>query len=624
MPIQGLIENHMLAVRPCIQGKGAALCLLEHSEDESTKALLATPGIKRYPPGKGIAAQWCRDRDQIVLQWPGGQAPVPDWTQYREGWEDPAREQPEPDELELEIGLGELSLTDQQKAMLLPVEARIQNLVYPASIKARVTAAATKSFKRRSRWASKLHGHFRGKAQARWVQRVKDQGLEKAIQKIKEQQGPTVMIKKTLAPSKKSRGVAKFRPRPKRKAQGDAKAKDAPVDAKAEAAPVDAEIDDHPLLKKDIRVVNEAAGTTLIGRAGQVVRAFEVTEASGAKWTRLAVSEALAGGKAKHFFANSEHVQETALDGQVEPMGALLDFRKLKGDLLAETIQTLDLDKHPENLEAPEHGQCLEHSSVRAGLLELELRFQDVECKLVPPQVALALSNYASEQDLGGETEAFHKQLASSKHVILVVWSEPPAHYTYLELYEDANGGPEGYRVTYKDSLEKPSQEGLQRAARILKTLGFRESAESLRPSSAPQGYQRDGWSCGLWVLKWIETRLREVRGEPRLPDPSIEESLKKVGTFIAKLKRKAQPQPKAKSAPKAKAKPRAKPKLAEHETLEEALQAGLRCTKCVATTKGTKGCRACVGEWFEGIRLRATPDCFLKRMGIQVPGDED
>ena len=81
MPIQGLIENHILAVRPCIQGKGAALCLLEHSEDESTKALLATPGIKRYPPGKGIAAQWCRDRDQIVRQWPGGQAPVPDWTQ---------------------------------------------------------------------------------------------------------------------------------------------------------------------------------------------------------------------------------------------------------------------------------------------------------------------------------------------------------------------------------------------------------------------------------------------------------------------------------------------------------------------------------------------------------------
>ena len=435
------------------------------------------------------------------------------------------------------------------------------------------------------------------------------------------------MIKKTLAPSKKSRGVAKFRPRPKRKAEaeGDAEAEDAPVDAKAEAAPVEAEIDDHPLLNKSIRVVNEAAGTRLIGRAGQVVKAFEVTEASGAKWTRLAVSEALARGKAKHFFANSEHVQETALDGEVKPMGTLLDFRTVTRYLLDKTIQTLGLDKHPENLEAPAPDQYLEHSTVRAGLLELELRFQDVECKLVPPQVALALSDYASEKDLSGQTEAFHKQLASSKHVILVVWSEPPAHYTYLELYEDASGGPEGYRVTYKDSLQEPSPQGLQRAARILKTLGFRASAESLRPSSAPQAYQSDGWSCGLWVLKWIETRLREVRGEPRLPDPSVEEYLRKVATFIAKLKQKAQkPQPEAKSAPKAKAKPRAKLKLAEHKTLEEALQAGLKCTKCVATTKGTKGCRACMGERFEAIRLRAAPDDFLKRMGIEIPDDED
>ena len=90
-------------------------------------------------------------------------------------------------------------------------------------------------------------------------------------------------------------------------------------------------------------------------------------------------------------------------------MAPSLDWRKVRADMLAEIIQTLDLVKHPQNLEEPEHGQCLEHSSVRAGLLELDVRFQDVECKLVPPQVALALSNHESHhQDLGGETEAFH------------------------------------------------------------------------------------------------------------------------------------------------------------------------------------------------------------------------
>ena len=39
-----------------------------------------------------------------------------------------------------------------------------------------------------------------------------------------------------------------------------------------------------------------------------------------------------------------------------------------------------------------------------------------------------------------------------------------------------------------------------------------------------------------------------------------------------------------------------------EHQTLEEALAAGLRCTKCVATKQSTKGCKACMGKWFEAI----------------------
>ena len=307
-------------------------------------------------------------------------------------------------------------------------------------------------------------------------------------------------------------------------------------------------------------------------------------------------------------------------------MAPCLDWRKVRDDWLAEITQSLDLVKNPQNLEEPTHGQCVEHSSVRAGLLELELRFKDVECKLVPPQIALALSNHESHhQDLGGETEAFHKELATAKHVILVVWSELPAHYTYLELYKDPSGGPEGYRVTYKDPLKMPSQDSLQRAARILETLGFRASAGSLQPSSSPQGYQQDGWSCGLWVLRWIEARLREVRGEPRCPDPSLQEMLKKLGAFIGKLKSKAdkaQVAPKAKSAPKAKAKPSAK-KVATHNSLEEALEAGLKCTKCVATTKGTKGCRACMGEWFEHIRLRATPSDWFKRMGVKLPDEE-
>ena len=44
----------------------------------------------------------------------------------------------------------------------------------------------------------------------------------------------------------------------------------------------------------------------------------------------------------------------------------------------------------------------------------------------------------------------------------------------------------------------------------------------------------------------------------------------------------------------------------AKPESLEAALVAGPACKKCLPTQMGTKGCRACMGVWFEHIRQRA------------------
>ena len=41
------------------------------------------------------------------------------------------------------------------------------------------------------------------------------------------------------------------------------------------------------------------------------------------------------------------------------------------------------------------------------------------------------------------------------------------------------------------------------------------------------------------------------------------------------------------------------------HENLEAALLAASLCSKRLPTKAGTKGCRACVGEFFETIRQR-------------------
>ena len=69
----------------------------------------------------------------------------------------------------------------------------------------------------------------------------------------------------------------------------------------------------------------------------------------------------------------------------------------------------------------------------------------------------------------------------------------------------------------------------------------------------------------------------------------------------------------KAKAEGKAEAKKRAQseatktPKQIEpvFANLEEALEAAHSCNKCLPTKAGTKGCRACMGEFFEQIRQR-------------------
>ena len=72
----------------------------------------------------------------------------------------------------------------------------------------------------------------------------------------------------------------------------------------------------------------------------------------------------------------------------------------------------------------------------------------------------------------------------------------------------------------------------------------------------------------------------------------------------------KAKAEAKAKAKAEAKAKLEAKPRKQVEPvflTLEEALEAAKACKKCLATKFGTKGCRACMGEWFEQIRIKSS-----------------
>ena len=157
--------------------------------------------------------------------------------------------------------------------------------------------------------------------------------------------------------------------------------------------------------------------------------------------------------------------------------------------------------------------------------------------------------------------------------------------------------------IEFKDSISLGAKTSRAAATRLLKNLHLAEEC----PDPSNIAVQVDGWSCGIWVLRWIEREIRAIMGEPRMPPTSIHEVLRRGNDFIIKLQPKAKAKAKAKAEPVTAAKPK-ELKIYElgHETFDLAIKAGLECTKCLPTKHGTKGCRSCMGEHFELIRQRS------------------
>ena len=83
----------------------------------------------------------------------------------------------------------------------------------------------------------------------------------------------------------------------------------------------------------------------------------------------------------------------------------------------------------------------------------------------------------------------------------------------------------------------------------------------------------------------------------------TLDAGVKKLAEFIMKLKSKAIQETMGVDMGKVRGVKRMRNIVfPEHKTLEEALAAGLRCTKCVATKLSTKGCKACMGKRLEAI----------------------
>ena len=191
----------------------------------------------------------------------------------------------------------------------------------------------------------------------------------------------------------------------------------------------------------------------------------------------------------------------------------------------------LNAHTNASSLEKVEDGHLLESSSVAAALLELEVRFDLAASKiqLVPPHVTVTLCSADGLLLQQKEREEFLSQLWQKAQLFFVIWSEA-RHYTLLHLSRKM--GDSHYTTTYMDSLRAPAKGNIVVAKQLLCNLGLNSEATALVPSNTE--FQGDGWSCGIWCIKWTEQVLRRLRNEvPVFESPSIHDIVVRTNEFI-------------------------------------------------------------------------------------------
>ena len=87
-----------------------------------------------------------------------------------------------------------------------------------------------------------------------------------------------------------------------------------------------------------------------------------------------------------------------------------------------------------------------------------------------------------------------------------------PLHYTLLCMQREADSQ---WQMRYYDTLPSPSQSAYEKSRQLLKLVLETAKADS-QGLPAPCNFykQKDGFSCGLWVLLYLEKELRQWSGE--------------------------------------------------------------------------------------------------------------
>ncbi|CAE7348037.1 unnamed protein product, partial [Symbiodinium microadriaticum] len=164
-------------------------------------------------------------------------------------------------------------------------------------------------------------------------------------------------------------------------------------------------------------------------------------------------------------------------------------------------------------------GDLLTDSQLLAGIRvsrEMSYRLSagsqpDSLCLLLPAEAKLLLRQGAA--GLKAETASLLQDRERASLHITVVQSQPPRHWSLLVL-EKPRGSQTVSKVRYYDTLPGPAS--YKEASGILKVL-LQAARQEQQPLPAPVSKlrQSDGFSCGLWVLLYLEQEWRRWLAEP-------------------------------------------------------------------------------------------------------------
>ena len=580
----------------------------------------------REPPGKGIAPLWAKTRIELSRAWPDGVPPVPDWGALDTAcYLEVDDQEPEPadEDIVLDFRLQDIDVTPEQRATMLPVEARILELEVPAIIRDRQLAMARTRLRhraRRSQWSTKLGKRYdQTSATLTWRRQIAGQDAAELRQSMLPQ----------VSKSKHDKAKAKAQPKAeltpgqqaaKRQMSGDNKwvraarqrlaaaapagapaAATAPATGEAEAAPADAP--DHAMMGQAVRVTSENAREDWIGQTGVVTKVTQI--ANNPAQLMILTDEDAQGRRVQVMNLPETYVQIGRGDvSSVKP--AKLSYHEF-GPIQRQAARWSILGNEPSNsLEEVQPGQMLEQSTMNALIVELTSRLPDTDLYVIWPTEATALG-HPDEPD-----ESIRLQLAtvSSRlqwYLHVAIFAYWPQHYTLVvaqrPVLETEDGQPAPWIIQYYDPLPIVSQSNYLAAQRVARRIGVLPEDSPL-PAPSNNRFQKDGWSCGLWCIRFWEEAIRQRLGEPRTPVMPLSLLWTRGNAFIDKIK-KARADPPKPKAPAAPAAPKPKEPPVQHPSLQAALHAAHQCTKCRPTMAGTKGCSVCMGQWFDHIRQK-------------------